>query len=359
MTLRRIYTLLFLIPFLNGTAQEVTIPGSQTRHITSSIVKGQEYELQIALPGGYEKSDHKYPVVYLMDSQWDFPLVTAINGQQYYDGFIPELIIVGIMWGGSNPNPDSLRARDYTPTHENRLPQSGGAANFLSFMKSELFPLIETEYKADPTARILMGCSFGGLFTLFSLFEEPNLFKGYIAASPAIGFDNASIYQFEKEFSLKYPETATRLFMTAGDVERGVSGFTRFSNQLKGRNLSHLKIESRILENTGHSGTKSETYSRGLQFIFGRNDLTLSSAQLKKYTGSYTLADGTSIMLQEKNNHLELSIGKAYQQILKADSEIHFYSSSEFLKLTFTYSQGTIQGFQLNRYNNSQFATKN
>jgi hypothetical protein len=147
--------------------------------------------------------------------------------------------------------------------------------------------------------------------------------------------------------------------MTVGDVEGGVSGFTKFSNQLKGRNFSQLKIKSKILENTGHSGTKSETYSRGLQFIFERNDLTLNSEQLKKYTGSYTLTDGTSIVLVEKNNHLELSVGNAYSKILKADSEHYFYSSSEFLNLTFTYSQGTIQGFQLNRYNNSQFATKN
>src|SRR5580765_1654273 len=126
--------------------QEVAISGSQIRKITSAAVPGQEYVLQISLPGGYGKSDKKYPVLYLMDSQWDFPLVTALYGEQYYDGFIPEIIIVGITWGGSHPNPDSLRARDYTPTNQNGVPQSGGADKFLSFIKNELFPFIEKNY---------------------------------------------------------------------------------------------------------------------------------------------------------------------------------------------------------------------
>ena len=68
---------------------EVTIPGSQIKTLTSKIVNGQEYVLQISLPSGYANSNKKYPVVYLLDSQWDFPLVTALYGQQYYDGFIP------------------------------------------------------------------------------------------------------------------------------------------------------------------------------------------------------------------------------------------------------------------------------
>src|SRR5215208_3227420 len=127
---------LFLIAFsvnVYAQYQRVDIPGSEVRKITSSIVAGQEYELQILLPGNYKNSNKKYPVIYLMDSQWDFPLVKSLYGQHFYDGFIPELIIVGVTWGGVNPNPDSLRARDYTPTMENRLPQSGGADQFLSF----------------------------------------------------------------------------------------------------------------------------------------------------------------------------------------------------------------------------------
>src|SRR5687768_7381481 len=155
----------------------VTIPGSEVRKITSKIVAGQEYELHIMLPGGYKAADKKYPVVYLMDSQWDFSLVAGLYSHYYYDGFIPELIIVGVTWSGEHVNYDSLRIRDYSPTKLElvtiepeiyglislsssvRMPQSGGADQFLAFMKQELFPFIESNYKADGKNRTLMGCS--------------------------------------------------------------------------------------------------------------------------------------------------------------------------------------------------------
>ena len=129
--------LLLLAFTVNAYAQypKVDIPGSEVRKITSKIVAGQEYELQIMLPGGFKNSNKKYPVIYLMDSQWDFPLLKCLYGEHYFDGFVPELIVVGVTWGGVNPNPDSLRARDYTPTNETRTKQSGGADKFLLFMK--------------------------------------------------------------------------------------------------------------------------------------------------------------------------------------------------------------------------------
>ena len=50
-----------------------------------------------------------YPVVFLLDAQWDFTLMQSIYGQQYFEGLIPEMVIVGITWGGNTPNYDSLR----------------------------------------------------------------------------------------------------------------------------------------------------------------------------------------------------------------------------------------------------------
>ena len=220
--MKKLFTLIALVAATKLYAQypRVEIPGSEVRKITSSIVKGQEYELQILLPGDYAKGNKKYPVVYLMDSQWDFPLVKSIYGQQYFDGFIPELIIVGITWGGPKPNPDSLRSRDYTPTNQSRFPQSGGADAFLSFMKNELFPFIETNYKADNKNRTLMGCSFGGLITLYALLTQPEMFSGYAAASPAVGWDNEVLTKYYKEFAQKKLTSPVRVYMTLGDVER-------------------------------------------------------------------------------------------------------------------------------------------
>lgn len=349
--------LLFTIGSFGVKAQflPVTIPGSETRKITSSIVKGQEYELQILLPGGYKESNKKYPVVFLMDSQWDFPLVKSIYGQQYYDGIIPELIIVGITWAGINPNPDSLRARDYTPTKEMRLMQSGGADAFLDFMKMELFPFLDANYKIDNNQRILMGCSLGGLFTLYSMFTHPDMFTGYVAASPAVTWDNDVLYKFEKEFSEKKVPGPLRLYLTVGDVEKGSGAFTTISTLIQSRQYANLSIRSKVLENTGHSGTKSETYSRGLQFIFEKPDLPCSKNMLQLYAGSYMDTEGHSIEIKSENKKLVAYFPDSEIETLKYAGDDSFYSNAAFLHLVFSKDGKT---FQLNQFGKSATFSK-
>jgi len=352
---------LFMLAFaVNAYAQypRVDIPGSEVRKITSSIVAGQEYELQILLPGGHKTSNKKFPVIYLMDSQWDFPLLKCLYGEHYYDGFIPELIVVGVTWGGNNPNHDSLRARDYTPTKEARSPQSGGADNFLSFMKNELFPFIEKNYKADNNNRTLMGCSLGGLFTLYTLFTQPELFTGYAAASPAVGWDREVLYKYEKEFAEKKSIKPLRVYMTIGDVERSRPTYERFAAQMTSRNYSSVSLRSKILENTGHSGTKSETFGRGMQYVFEKPKLNLDAAVLNKYVGSYQTPNGNKIDIKNEDGKLALYFSPTNKYVLYTASETGFYSSSEFFNLEFKNEGAKPTGFQLNRYGSSQFMTK-
>ena len=257
--MKYIIPLLLVISAFELQAQkypEVTIPGSHIRYITSSIVAGQEYELQILLPTGYEGGTKKYPVVYVMDSQWAFPLVKCIYGEQYYDGFIPEIIVVGVTWGGGKV----LRTRDYVPPTSSD-PASGGADKFLDFMKTELFPFVENNYRAESENRTLMGCSLGGLLTLYTLFTHTDMFAGYAAASPALGWNNRGLGKYEEAFSKKPLAKPVRVYMTVGDVEGGRPYFVQFAGTMKSRSYKNVRLQSKVLENTGHSGTKSETYS--------------------------------------------------------------------------------------------------
>jgi predicted alpha/beta superfamily hydrolase len=355
-------TLLFILfpgkDILAQSYPEVSIPGSQIKKFTSSIVSGQEYVLQISLPAGYANSNKKYPVVYLMDSQWDFPLVTALYGQQYYDGFIPEMIIVGITWGGDHPNPDSLRARDYTPTTEQRLPQSGGASAFLSVIKDEIFPLVESNYRIDTNDKTLIGCSLGGLFTMYTLFTHPEMFNRYIAASPAFMWDNNVLYKYEEQYHTNASNPPAKLFMCVGGVETSVPGFEKLTSFLNDRHYSSLQIESKVLENTGHSGTKGEGYARGLQFVFKRPSLQLSSNILDQYKGAYKLTDGTIVNIASENGMLTGATGNM-KLTLQAASGTDFYLTSTFLKIHFVKDKKeNVSGFQLDQYGSSGFATR-
>lgn len=359
--MRKIVFIASVLLFGKANAQfpKVDIAGTEVRKITSSIVKDQEYELHISLPNAYKNGTKNYPVVYVMDSQWDFPLVRSIYGQQYYDGFIPEMIIVGVTWSGPNANADILRTRDYTPTKQVPYNLSGGADNFLSFMKEELFPFIEKNYRADSLNRTLMGCSLGGLITLYALFTHTEMFKGYIAASPAIGWDKEVIYQYEKKFyerSLlaKTTKGSLRMYMTIGDVERSAPGFEKFSKFLTDRNYEALWFRSKVLENTGHSGTKSETFTRGLQYVFEKPKLKLDKTILERYVGSYGTGAG-KVDIKNENGKLSLYFPNGTLYELFASGEADFYATSEFFNIHFRMNEAVVEGVEINRYSGSQF----
>jgi pimeloyl-ACP methyl ester carboxylesterase len=217
-------------------------------------------------------------------------------------------------------------------------------------MKKELFPLIETNYKADPGNRSLIGCSLGGLITLYTLFTQPELFTGYVAASPAIGWDKEVLYKYEKTFSKKTVTNPIRVYLTEGDVERGLAGFEICAAKLSGSNHANVSILSKVLDNTGHRGTKSGTYSRGLQYIFEKSKLNLDAATLNKYAGTYLFANGNKIELNNENNQLTFYFSPAIKYNLFAASETEFYSTNEFFNIYFKKENDKITGFDLAKY---------
>ena len=335
---------------------QVEIPNTQLQKMTSTIV-GQEYDLYIHLPRNYGSKEQKYPVLYLLDAQWDFPLVTAIFGQQFYDGFLPGIVIVGITWGGKSPNHDSLRARDLTPTSVTTLPQSGGAPKFLAFIKKELIPFIESQYRVTDD-RTLMGSSFGGLFTLYALFNETELFHRYVLTSPAVGWDNEVIYTYEKNYAEKKPRLPIKLFMTVGELEE-VSGFQKFVAHLKARKYKGLSLQTRILENTGHSGTKAEGYTRGLQAVFARPSLKLSRDILAQYIGTYQLNPQVEIKVVEESGRLMALGPNNTKLLLHAETENDFYVPGQYLFAHFKKdATGRITGFQLEQFFGDVFLQK-
>ncbi|MBN1994220.1 MAG: alpha/beta hydrolase [Anaerolineae bacterium] len=251
----------------NSALSQVTLPNSEVRTLKSTNT-GRTYDLYIRLPEEYAPDEaRRYPVLYVLDGQWDFKLLDSIYGGLYYDKFIPEIIIVGITYSGDNPNYEALRAMDYTPAAEASLPGSGDAAQFLAFFKEELMPLIETHYRADASQRVLMGSSFGGLFALYALFAEPELFSGYVSASPAVPFGNGAIFKQEAEYAAQHQNLPVKLFLSVGELEELAPPVKAFIEVMNERGYQELKMETRIIEGERHSGNKPEAFNRGLRFV--------------------------------------------------------------------------------------------
>jgi predicted alpha/beta superfamily hydrolase len=247
---------------------KVTIAGSAVRMMKSTST-GRDNDLYIHLPSNYDlDKTKKYPVLYILDGQWDFKLMDAVLGGLVYDKFAPETIMVGITYSGDNADYGALRAMDYTPTADPHVKGSGNAPNFLKFLKTELIPFMESNYRADPSHRMLQGSSYAGLFTLYALFAEPGLFSGYIAASPAVPFGDRYVFKQEAEYARTHKELQARLFLAVGGSEGLTAPVQEFMRTLQSRGYKGLRLETRVIEGERHAGNKPETFNRGLRFLF-------------------------------------------------------------------------------------------
>ena len=247
---------------------KVTLVGSEVRQIKSAST-GRDYDLYIHFPSDYaQDKTRKYPVLYILDGQWDFKLMDSVLGGLVYDKFAPEMILVGITYSGENPDYNTLRAMDFTPVATDSVKGSGDAPKFLKFLKSELIPFVEANYRADPSRRLLQGSSYAGLFTLYVVFSDPSLFSGYIAASPAVPYGDRYAFKQEAEYARTHKELRTKLYLAVGGSEGLTAPVQEFMHVLGTRGYQGLKLETRVIEGERHAGNKPETFNRGLRFLF-------------------------------------------------------------------------------------------
>ncbi len=176
-----------------------------------SEIMGEDRPILIYTPDGYEHSSEAYPVIYLLDGDGHLLHTAGITRFLAQNGKMPEAILVGI------PNTD--RTRDLTPaitTPDERFPTAGGADTFLSFLGDELVPYVESNYRTAPY-RILVGHSFGGLFSVNALIKKPELFQAHISISPSMWWDNKGMLPQVESFLKENKKTRSFYYMTLGN----------------------------------------------------------------------------------------------------------------------------------------------
>jgi predicted alpha/beta superfamily hydrolase len=139
----------------------------------TSAINHHDYVLLVKLPASYNDTIKKtYPVIYALDAQWSFPFLMEAQHSLVYDNLVQEMIYVGIVF---TQNYFANRNRDFTPTHTDFDSASGGAPEFLQMIKQEIIPHIDSAYRTDKTNNGLAGGSSGGLFVLYTLFQQPSV----------------------------------------------------------------------------------------------------------------------------------------------------------------------------------------
>ncbi len=248
---------------------EVNIKGSEVSSISSLHTK-KEYDLWISRPLGYEGSDKHYPVIYLLDAQWDFTLMISLYGQLRADGDIPPAILVGITWHGDNVNYDSLRVQDFLPVSNEKNSGKHGAENFLTFFEEELIPYVDSEYRTSDE-RLLVGSSFAGWFSLYAMFNRPDIFDGFLVTAPTVQLIESYILKHIQGFAEKVKKSNTRMYLAVGNRDSNLAGYEEALTFFKENNFKGLTYQAQVFDNMGHSSIKGNGNTRGLQFLFKRN----------------------------------------------------------------------------------------
>ena len=175
------------VPGALAAGEPITV--GETVKIQSKIL-GEERTLLVSTPANYAQSSERYPVLYMTDGDSHILHTRGTVDFLARNGLMPDCIIVGV----TNTN----RTRDLSPTHwdpvredgtREELPASGGAPKFLDFFAQELFPYVESHYRTAPY-RIFAGHSLGGLLALHVFAARNEMFNAYIAASPALRWDD-------------------------------------------------------------------------------------------------------------------------------------------------------------------------
>ena len=149
--------------------------------------------------------------------------------------------------------------------------KSGGAAKFLDFIRDELIPYVESNYRVKQNDRALIGYSYSGLFTLYTLFNSPETFQKYYAGSPSIWWDNKVIFKYENEYADKHKDLPVALFMSIGGIEdsSSISNMNQMAEILESRNYPGLKMKTHLFEDETHTSCYAGGLSRALKVLYG------------------------------------------------------------------------------------------
>ena len=157
-----------------------------------SEVLGQQRAIEVYLPQESSKdAAQRYETIYVLDGDWNTKIVVDVVTFMRQVGFMPPVIVVSVPNFFDEKGVNS-RDHDLTPTVAADQPRSGGAAAFLSFLKTELVPYVNQHYPANGT-NLVHGHSFGGLFLIYALLNDPALFDGYLILDPAMSWDNHAL----------------------------------------------------------------------------------------------------------------------------------------------------------------------
>ena len=261
------------------------LPNTQVHQLPAQNT-GRQYEVWIELPPSYGKTEKKFPVLFVSDANYAFPLIRSIRNRLGAGGQnIEDFVIVGLSYAKED-NPTDSRSLDYTPTNilaKGKKPGKnltakayGGAAFYAEYLRHQVIPFVLNTYQVDPKRKLFVGHSYGGLLGAQILLTQPDTFDTYILSSPSLWFDNKTMFKLEQQYAAQHKNLKARVQLYAAEFEQVKPGkryasrvnivedTLQFEKALKSRHYPGLQIQSQIIADEDHLSVFPSMISRAL-----------------------------------------------------------------------------------------------
>jgi len=267
------YFIVFLILLTSQAAAQVPklynhIPNDV--HLIHSRVLNQDRHIYIYVPKlDSAEIDKALPVLYLLDGENHFHILSAYIEYLRHWKIIPSIIVVGIV--------SVDRVKDLTPTNslinfdgqvDSTYKTSGGNEQFLNFIQEELMPYMEANYKTSPF-KLFAGHSFGGLTAIYCMLMRPDAFDAYIAISPSLWFDNKYVLRLaEKKLSELSMRNKTFFYSVGNEDGTFRNDLLKFDKLLKHVRLKTFEYEYKYYPSEDHMTEPIPAYYDALRFVY-------------------------------------------------------------------------------------------
>lgn len=241
-------------------------------HNFYSDILEQDRKILVGLPRDYTENK-TYPVLYMLDGGNYYQMAQGIIDFLHNQANeIPQVILVAI--------PNIERNTDLTPIYETDNPNvriveySGGADNFLKFIKHELRPFITDRYSTSGN-NILFGHSLSGLFAAYSFLEEPQLFDHYIISDPSLWYGESMLIKKLSANKLSYFALNKTVYMTGinrSNDEEDIMSEPQAAFMKLLKSLPNMTTQKKLIEGESHSTVPLKSLYQGLTFVFNDYD---------------------------------------------------------------------------------------
>ena len=210
------------------------LEGTEVHSIPSKILK-RDYEIIVNLPDSYAKGTKSFPVLFITDANYAFPVIRSINRRVSDNGErLQEFILVALSYSKGD-SPVKNRNRDYTPTDIDAQKARdadqdgeayGEAEGYRRCLKEVVFPYVAKNFRADMTRKVFMGHSYGSLFGTHMLLTEPEMFSHVILSSPSLWIDKYVMLDAEREYARTHKDLRAAVLLMTGSYETLKPGST-------------------------------------------------------------------------------------------------------------------------------------